>query len=265
MREFQQFAFSEIPVVYQDEDFLVMNKPAGLIVHPPKPGVTGSLIDLVRAEPGYEGSTLVNRLDRETSGLVIVAKSGKIAAELGKILADRTVIKEYSAIVIGKDDLIDGTIDVPIGRLGEFAPSPIWLRRAVFPDWTHEMISPARTKYYIDKVFKSSRFPDKNVYLLRVIPMTGRIHQIRLHLHHIGYPVIGDKLYGQPDSVYLEYIVTGDTPEILQRLILPRHALHARRLSFEYKEHLFDLEAPLPPDLISFLDSLDPVDEISPR
>ncbi|MDK3157883.1 RluA family pseudouridine synthase [Kamptonema cortianum] len=259
MREFVQFALADIPIIHEDENFLVVNKPAGLLVHPPKPGVTGSLIDLYRAKPGYESTTLVNRLDRETSGLVIIAKSGKIAAELGKILSDRSVIKEYDTIVTGKVGLMNGTIDVPIGRLGEFAPSPIWLRRAVFPDWVHEMVVPARTKYFIVNKYESTLFSGKIVYLLRVIPMTGRIHQIRLHLHHIGYSVIGDKLYGQPDSLYLEYIVTGHTPEMMRSLILPRHALHAARLKFRFRDHDHDLHAPMPADLEEFLSTLKPI------
>lgn len=258
MREFEQFAFKDIPIIYEDSDFLVVNKPAGLLVHPPKPGVTGSLIDLVRDESGYEGSTLVNRLDRETSGLVIIARTAQIAAELGKILSTRTVSKEYKAIVIGKAGLVNGTIDVPIGRLGEFAPSLIWLRRSVFPDFVHEMVMPARTIYSIDKVYTSDRVSGEMIYLLDVFPMTGRIHQIRLHLHHIGYPVIGDKLYGQEDSTYLEYIDTGLTPEMLEKLILPRHALHSTRLKFEFKGQTLDIHAPLPPDLETFLSTLSP-------
>jgi len=247
-------------IVFENEDFMIIDKPAGLLVHPSKPGVTGTLIEYIRAEPHLLEATLVNRIDKETSGLVLVAKNKQSAGELGKIVESRAINKEYYAIVTGKAGLVEGVIDIGIGRLGEFLPSSIWLRRAAFPGVEHPKIYASKTGYFIIKEYKNKLNPDKSIYHLHLIPITGRLHQIRVHLSHIGYPIIGDKIYGRDDSLYLRYIETGLTEDMMQELILPRHALHASTLSFRYKEQDYKFTTPLPEDLQGFLNTLEKAD-----
>ena len=193
---------------------------------------------------------MINRLDRETSGVVLIAKNSGTAGELGKIWETRAVQKEYLAIVHGhvRDD--HGLIDAPLGRDER---SRVAIKDCVRPDG-----APAQTEFWVERRFAVSSQarsacpsgtpkrelqrrrphpPTLNLQLLasRVIPRTGRKHQIRLHLAHLGHPIVGDKLYGGDEDLYLALVENRLTPEQRARLILPNHALHARAVRFFWR------------------------------
>jgi 23S rRNA-/tRNA-specific pseudouridylate synthase len=299
-------------ILHEDADLLVVNKPAGLVCHPTKSGEMSSLIGRARLylktenlkletlpapSPGLQTPDpkphLVNRLDRETSGVVIIAKNPETAGELGKIWETRAIQKEYLAIVHGhvRDD--HGLIDAP---LGPDEHSPVAVKDCVRPDG-----APAQTEFWVERRFSrvvhqsargragsplpaavtttsdgahgvtrptEARLSDvtqtapssilhplarrlvsakqcedgsaaktapSSFSLLRVTPRTGRKHQIRIHLAHLGHPIVGDKLYGGDEDLYLALVENRLTPEQHARLILPHHALHARAVRFTWR------------------------------
>jgi 23S rRNA pseudouridine1911/1915/1917 synthase len=272
---------------------LVINKPAGLVCHPTKGDEFSSLISRVRlylngapapvlhsaratedqplgaAKRSEDGPTilpphLVNRLDRETSGIVIVAKNSEVAGELGKIWESRAVQKEYLAIVHGHVRDGHGLIDAPLGKDER---SIVAVKDCVRPDG-----APAQTEFWVERRFnrphprsrpRQSESEDdgrergrggealgetgppadvsiassslSTYSLLRVTPRTGRKHQIRIHLAHLGHPIVGDKLYGGDEDLYLALVENRLTPEQRARLILPNQALHARAVRFVWR------------------------------
>ena len=223
-------------IIFEDDDLLVLNKPAGLFCHPTKGDEYSSLISRVRLHLG-PGSTahLVNRLDRETSGVVVVAKNPVTAGELGKILESRAVTKEYLAIVHGHVAAEQGMIDAPLGKDER---SRVAIKDCVRPDG-----AAAQTEYFVERRFErvqrsapsSILHPPSSFSLLRVLPRTGRKHQIRIHLAHLGHPIVGDKLYGGDEDLYLALVEDRLTPEQRARLILPHHGLHAASVKFVWR------------------------------
>lgn len=212
-------------IVHEDGELLVVNKPAGLVCHPTKTGEHSSLIGRVRLHLGNSARPhLVNRLDRETSGIVIVAKDTETAGELGKLLESRSVEKEYLAIVHGHVRDEHGTIDAPLGKNEH---STVAIKDCVRPDG-----AAAQTEFWVERCF--ARVEGKFT-LLRIVPRTGRKHQIRIHLAHFGHPIVGDKLYGGDEELYLAFVKNRLTPEQRARLILPHHALHARAVRFVWR------------------------------
>jgi 23S rRNA pseudouridine1911/1915/1917 synthase len=229
------------PIVYEDAALLVVSKPADLVCHPTKGDVYSSLISRVRLYLGAETqAALVNRLDRETSGLVVVAKSPAIARELGRVWETRQVRKEYVAIVHGVLQPERGIIDAPLG------PDPA--SRVAIKDTVRADGAPAETEYVVERSFEREVDGERGMEvrpftLVRLYPRTGRKHQIRLHLAHVGHPVVGDKMYGGDEDLYLALVERRLTPEQRRRLILPCQALHANRLVFEFGGRAWDFAA----------------------
>lgn len=211
-----------LETVHEDGDLLVVNKPAGVVCHG-APAGADSLIDRVRGYLDHREGRLVNRLDRETSGLVLVAKRADVARELGVLFAAGGVEKTYQAIVHG-ELLADLTIDEPVGPA---VGSAVAVRDAVRPDG-----SPARTEVRPRRV---CRVAGGVFTLVDVVPRTGRKHQIRIHLAHAGFPVVGDKIYGPDETIYLRFVSRSMTEADARALVLPHHALHAARLAFVWR------------------------------
>ena len=219
-------------VIHEDSVLLVVNKPAGLVCHPTKTDERSSLIGRVRLYLGPAGGWLVNRLDRETSGLVLIAKSAPVAGELGKIIERSAVQKEYLAIVHGRPAREEFTIDAPLGKDEH---SAVAIKDGVRPDG-----AAARTDARVEKNFTRN---GGEFSLLRVRPLNGRKHQIRIHLAHAGHPIVGDKIYGADEQIYLR-LVRGELTEADRaRLLLANHALHAERLQFRWRDQDWNFQA----------------------
>ena len=218
------------------------------MVHPSVPGNPPTLLDGLEALCAYEIAcgarlSLVNRLDRETSGIVLAAKHRAAAGMLGKAMERREFRKSYLAVSWGWPAEDAFLVDAPLARKGDFAESPVWVRQAVHPCGKE-----SRTRFEVLRRFERTTTNGRRFSLLRCEPLTGRMHQIRVHAAHIGHPLVGDKIYGPDEACYLEFIETGWTPALAERLLLNRQALHAAGLS--WGEHRWT--CPLPPDLAAF-------------
>ena len=226
-------------VIHEDDDLLVVHKPADLVCHPTKGDEYSSLISRARIyfsrHPAASNQQpyLVHRLDRETSGLVVIAKNSTTARELGKIWETRAVQKEYRAIVHGHVAAEQGIIDAPLGK---DEASIVAIKDCVRPDG-----APAQTEFFVERRFSRAAAAFS---LLRLIPHTGRKHQLRIHLAHLGHPIVGDKIYGGDPDLYLALVEGRLTVEQRARLILPQHALHAGRIQFVWRERSHDFTTP---------------------
>jgi 23S rRNA pseudouridine1911/1915/1917 synthase len=216
-------------IIFEDADLLVLNKPAGLVCHPTKTDEYSSLIGRVRLHLGKEAHPqLVNRLDRETSGVTVVAKTPDAAREVRRLWERRQVEKDYLAIVHGHVGADHGFIEEPLGKDER---SRVVIKDCVRPDGT-----PAQTEYRVLRRFERDVEPTRCFSLLRVLPSTGRKHQIRIHLAHLGFPLVGDKLYGGDEDLYLALVEGRLTAEQRKRLLLPHHALHASQVRFSWHQ-----------------------------
>ncbi len=225
-----------LDVIYEDAELLVVNKPADLVCHPTKGDVYSSLISRVRLHLGAASHPqLVNRLDRETTGLTLVAKTPEAARELRQLWEGREVAKEYLAIVHGQVAHDHGILDAPLGRDLE---SMVAIKDGVRPDG-----APALTEYWVEKRFlRAVPVPEdaaqqgrRPFTLVRIRLHTGRKHQIRIHFAHAGHPIVGDKIYGGDEQLYLDFVVGRLSAAQWRKLILPNHALHSGRLRFTWR------------------------------
>lgn len=243
-----------LDILYEDDWLVAVNKPAGMVVHPAKGHWQGTLAAALAFRFGELSTTggtqrpgIVHRLDRDTSGVIVVARHDRAHEALAAQFKDRTTEKEYWAIVRGVPDRDADAIDKPIG------PHPK-LREAMAIRPGHPESKEALTTFEVLERFK--RFS-----LLKVLPKTGRTHQIRVHLTSIGLPILCDKLYGGSDRVTAEELkreYKGTPPSSESESVLMRQALHARRLSITHpqsgKRMVF--EAPLPEDMVRVLEYL---------
>ena len=283
-------------IIHEDADLLVVHKPADLVCHPTKGDEYSSLISRARIYLERQNSEariqkpwfpvtphLIHRLDRETSGLVLMAKNSEAARELGKVFETRAVRKEYRAIVHGHVAVEQGTIDAPLGK---DEASIIAIKDCVRPDG-----AAAQTEFFVEQRFEQSgeelkikneklkmpdsptspgeldfsfplsafppsAFPLSPFTLLRLKPHTGRKHQIRLHLAHLGHPIVGDKIYGGDPDLYLALVEGRLTEAQREKLILPNHALHAGRLTFAWRGREYDFHSPPEPWFTQFIHAI---------
>lgn len=241
---------SPLRIIDESPEFLVVEKPAHLLVHPSKPGGPPTLWDHLRGLLAFELAnggqvSIINRLDRETSGLTLIAKSHEAARYFSGLMQQRRLHKEYLAVVTGWPAADAFVIDQPILRQGSVQASRIWLKQMIHP---HGAVATTRFE-----VLSRHQTAHGRLSLVRAHPLTGRMHQIRLHLASAGHAVLGDKIYGPDEGHYLRFIETGWTDELAGHLVLPRHALHSTRLRVE--NSAADWHSPLPEDLRHALDS----------
>ena len=222
-------------VVHEDDYILVIDKPIGVVVHPTSERSSGTLVHgLLARYPDVRGVGadgrwgIVHRLDRDTSGLMVVARTDEAHAALAAMMQDRTVTRRYLALADGAFSSATGTIDAPIGR-DPSNPTRMRLDRSG---------RPARTHYR-----RLAAWDDPEASLLSVTLETGRTHQIRVHLGAIDHPIIGDRAYGKPGGA-------ADPG---------RPWLHARQLTFDHPVggEPIDITAPLPSDLMDSLAALE--------
>jgi 23S rRNA pseudouridine1911/1915/1917 synthase len=236
-------------IVDEGDDYVVVDKPPLLLVHPTKPNGAPNLWKQLRELLAFEVASggqvsIVNRLDRETSGLVLVAKTAAAARDFGLLMQRHQLHKQYIAIVWGWPGWEHKIVNAPLDRQGKHQHSAIWLKQMIHPEG-----APALTEFRTERRFIKSTSSGDRFSLVRAIPRTGRTHQIRVHLSSLGHPIVGDKIYGPNKQLYLHFIQTGWTPELQEKLLLPRHALHSAKLAIE-GEH--EWTSALPPDLAEF-------------
>jgi 23S rRNA pseudouridine1911/1915/1917 synthase len=248
-----------LAILYEDDDLVVVDKPPGMIVHPAKGHWQGTLaaalafhFQQLSTSGGSHRPGIVHRLDRDTSGVIVVAKHDQAHENLAAQFKARTVAKEYLAIVRGVPDRDADVIDKPIG------PHPkIREAKAIRPG--HPEAKEALTVFEVVERFE--RFS-----LLRARPKTGRTHQIRVHLASVGFPILCDKMYGGSDRVSRYELLASEAARKLASTgdqqghdtLLARQALHAARLSFDLPSsgERVAFEAPLPADMQQVVDCL---------
>ncbi len=238
-------------ILDETADWIVVNKPAPLQIHPSKPSDRGdTLWDGLQAMLSFElvnggQVSIINRLDRDTSGVVLVAKNSTTARRFGKAMMRRQMQKTYLAIVHGSPYWNEQNVNAPLRRQGEIMDSVVWVKQMV-----HDNGAPCLSCFRVLHRWSAS---GKDFSLIEASPHTGRMHQLRVHLSYLGHPVVGDKLYGDSESHYLEFMDTGWTPRLAESLLLRCHALHSYTLSVNDTDTLLHWKAPLPLAMADFL------------
>ena len=240
----------DFTIIEETQDYIVVDKPPQLLIHPSKPERATTLWAELRQLLAFEIAnggqlSIVNRLDRETSGIVLVAKTPAAARRFGLLMQQQRVQKEYLAIVWGWPEWETKTIDASIIRQGEIAMSKIYLKQTIDPRGTEAVID-----FRVVKRFQKLTTNGESFSLIKAHPLTGRTHQIRVHFASLGDPIVGDKIYGPDENLYLRFIETGWTDELARRLLLERHALHASSFRSDGGR---DWSSPLPKDLRDWL------------
>jgi 23S rRNA pseudouridine1911/1915/1917 synthase len=241
-------------IIGEGDDYLVVDKPAHLLAHPSVPGNPSTLWDGLREFLAFEIAnggqvSIITRLDRETSGLVLVATTTASARRFGLAMQAKAFTKTYLAIVWGWPASDEFVVDGPLLRKGEIEESPVWVKQQVHPEG-----KTARSTFRVLRRFSKATSNGGRFALVECQPETGRMHQIRVHLQHAGHPLVGDKLYGKPgEECYLEFIETGWTGSLQQRLLLNRQALHASKLAWKDGQGGHCWDCPLPAELEKFI------------
>jgi len=232
-----------LDVIYEDQDLLLINKPAGLVIHPAAGNPSGTLVNALlhycqdlSGIGGVERPGIVHRLDKDTTGIMVVAKSDRAHLALSIAFRQHTIRKTYLAVCYGTPKTTDGVVDAPIDRHPRNRQEMAVVRDG----------RPARTLYEVEQEYEGTS-------MVSCHPVTGRTHQIRVHMAHIGHAIVGDPLYAGRQWRNLV------DPRVQSACrSFPRQALHARRIAFEHpvtKEEV-EFEAPLPSDLEELLETL---------
>jgi len=240
-------------ILDETRDYIVVSKPAPLKVHPGSPDGVETLYDGLKGLLAFELAnggqiSIVNRLDRETSGVTLVAKTAESARRFGLAMMERQFRKTYLAIVHGWPEWHETTETGAILRKGEVMGSMIYVKQMVHPKG-----APCETAFWV--VERRCDAQGREFAMIEAAPLTGRMHQIRVHLAHLGHPIVGDKLYGEDERCYLDFMEGGWTEDLQRRLLLRRQALHSRTLQLADGSGL-SWTAPLPGDLAAFWSAL---------
>ncbi len=247
-----------LDILYEDNELIVINKPAGLVVHPGAGNWTGTLVnalihhcgDSLSGIGGVRRPGIVHRLDKDTSGVLVAAKTDRAHKSLSAAFADHgrdgELERAYVALVWGAPERPTGTIDAALGRAADR------VRRAVVRE-TRDDARHAVTHFTVLERFGVQKDGSFMASLVECRLETGRTHQIRVHMAHIGHPLVGDRDYGQAFRTKANRL-----PEPLQQMVkdFPRQALHARLLAFEHPTtHMnMSFEAPIPEDMANLID-----------
>jgi 23S rRNA pseudouridine1911/1915/1917 synthase len=237
-----------LDIIYEDDWLIVVNKPSDMVVHPAKGHRTGTLVNAVAwhcrqlsLRGGELRAGIVHRLDRDTTGVILLIKDERVHERIARQFEHRQVKKQYIAICEGVPELDGDVIDAPIG------PHPRQVERMAV---RHDVGKAARTRYEV--VERLAGFA-----VVRCFPETGRTHQIRVHLLHVGHPIVCDSAYGRRECIYPSDL-TGGKSDPSQQPLLTRQALHARRLSLHHPALDRDIcfEAPVPDDMMALIEAL---------
>jgi 23S rRNA pseudouridine1911/1915/1917 synthase len=237
---------SKLDIVYEDEYLAVLNKPAGLTVHPGAGNHNDTLVNSLLAHykeklssvAGQTRAGIVHRLDRNTSGLLIIAKDNRTHLELTKMLSNKLINRIYNAIIWGTTDKMSGTIEANIGRSAR--------------DRKKMGVQAVGGKTAVTHYKTLAIFQKRAVSLLECELETGRTHQIRVHLSHIGHPIVGDPEYGSNKTKRVQQL---SEAVALHIRTISRQMLHAKRIVFSHPitNKLIDLEIDLPEDMREFI------------
>lgn len=243
----------EIPleILYQDEFLAVINKPYNMVVHPAKGHWSGTLVNALRFHfptlSGINGdyrAGIVHRLDRDTSGAILIAKEEKTHRDLSMAFEKRKVFKEYLTIVNGN---LDRDSDYIEARIGTHPHDRVKMMTSNDESFGRDALS----YYEVEEKYHGYT-------LVRVQPRTGRTHQIRIHMGHIGHTVLADKTYSGKDKIFLSDITGQPAGPVVEEPLLIRQALHAYRLRFTHpqRDQVISIEAPIPQDMLRTMEAL---------
>ena len=230
----------DIEIIYEDDELLVVSKPPTIAVHPNSAYQSGTMLQILEEKYGYKNLRLTHRLDKETSGLILIARNKEMATFLTKKFYKRNIEKRYLAFVNG--EVTEKYFSVKF-NMGDDINSKIRLKQWERDDGAH-----SHTEFTLIKQYK-------DYALVEALLKTGRQHQIRVHLSYYGNYVIGDKIYGVDEMIFDEFSGKGLTYKMLQKLEIDHHLLHAYKISFydERRDKFFSFKAKLPDDYSKFI------------